>query len=84
MMNKILVEVYIPTIEKKYDVLLPVNKKINQIKYLLVKAINELCGVYYKTKSMTIIYYKLTAKPYDINLNLIDSDIRNGTELILM
>ena len=83
-MNKILVEVYVPTIEKKYDVLLPINKKIHQIISLMVKAINELCGGYYTPSTMPILYDKLTAKPYDVNLSLASSDIRNGTELILM
>ncbi len=83
-MNKILVEVCVPTIERKYDVLLPVNRKIHQIIYLLVKAINELYGGCYMPTTMPILYDKLTAKVYDVNASLIDTDIRNGTELILM
>ena len=41
-MNKILVEIYIPIIEEKYDVWLPKNKKIYNIIELLLKGIYEL------------------------------------------
>ena len=33
--NKILVELEIPTIEKKYDLFIPINKKIGTIKSLI-------------------------------------------------
>ncbi len=83
-MNKVFIELYVPTIEKKYDVLLPLNKSIYQIIKLLVKAVNELVGGYYTPTKMPILYDKVTAKPIDVNITVFESDIRNGTELILM
>ena len=31
-----------------------------------------------------MIYSKLTGKPYNINMTVKDSDIRNGSEIILI
>ena len=42
MNNKILIEVEIPLIEKKYDVFIPINKKVGTIKLLLEQALVEL------------------------------------------
>ena len=42
MNNKILIEIEIPSIEKKYDVFIPINKKVGTIKKLLEQALVEL------------------------------------------
>ena len=51
---------------------------------LCVKAVNEFSRGYYKPDKLPIIYDKETAKPYDVNLIVRDTTIRNGTELIMM
>lgn len=83
-MNKVLVRLYVPTIDKKYDIWLPVNKKIYKIINLLVKAIKENTIGYYTPKTLPMLYDKVTGKVYNINLKIIETNIRNGTELILI
>lgn len=83
-MNKILVKLYVPMLEEEYDVWLPLNKKIYKVISLLVQAVNEFSGGYYKPKKMPILYDKLTAAPYDVNLTVKKSTIRNGTEIVLI
>ncbi len=83
-MNKVLVKLYVPMIEQQYDVFIPLNKKVYKIILLLVKAISEFSGGYYKPKKMPLIYDKITAIPYDVNLSVKESKIKNGTELILL
>ena len=51
---------------------------------LLAKAISELSGGHYPVKKDAVIYSKQTGKPYNANLTIKDSDIRNGTEIILI
>ena len=82
--NKIFVKLYIPTMDLKYDIFLPLNRQLYDIILLLVKAINEFSGGYYTPKKLPMLYDRLTAKPYDINLTVVESTIRNGTELILI
>ena len=84
MNNKVLVKVYVPTIEEQYDILIPLNRRIYNVVKLLVKAINELSNGYYEPKNKPILYNKITAIPYDENLSIRESNIRNGTELVLI
>ena len=81
--NKILVRLYVPKIEEQYDVTIPLNKQIYVVIQLLVKAVNELCGGYYKPSKMPMLYDKITAKAYDVNLTVIESSLRNGSEIVL-
>lgn len=83
-MNKVLVKLYVPTIEAEYDVWLPLNKKIYKIIILLKKAVNEFSGGEYVPTTQPLLYDKQTAIEYDVNLILKDTNIRNGTELILI
>ena len=83
-MNKVLVKVYVPIIEEQYDILIPLNRRIYNVIKLLTKAINELSNGYYVPYQTPILYDKITATPYDKNLSIRESDIRNGTELILI
>ena len=83
-MNKVLVRLYVPSLEKEYDVWIPINKKIHKIISLLVKSIYELSGGYYNPLKLPMLYEKNTSNMYDINLNVKECNIRNGTELILI
>lgn len=83
-MNKVLVKVYVPSIEEQYDILVPLNRRIYNVIKLLVKAIYELSNGYYEPKTKPMLYDKITAIPYDENLSIRESSIRNGTEVILI
>ena len=84
MNNKVEIKLYVPTIDAKYDVLIPANKHIYTVIDLLVKAICEFSGGYYKPDKLPILYDKVSSKPIDINLKVIESTIKNGTELVLI
>lgn len=83
-MDKVLVKLYVPVLEEIYDVWIPSHKRIYNVIVLLVKAINELNNNCYRPKKMPILYDKITAESYNINLKIKDTTIRSGTELILM
>ena len=83
-MNKVLVKLYIPVIEEQYDVWLPKTKRIYNVILLLLKGIKELTKEAYSTENLPILYNKLTGAKYDINARVQDTDITNGTEIILI
>lgn len=82
--NKVLVNIYIPFLEKKYEVFLPVNKKLGEITYLIAKALNEVTGGYYVYKGEERLYSRINGKEYNFNEILKHTNIRNGTDLIFM
>jgi hypothetical protein len=82
-MNKVLVTFYVPSIERRYEIFLPISKKIGNILNLLTKSINELSGGYYPLKESSL-YNKKNGKKYDLNITIKNSDIRNGSEVIFI
>ena len=84
MKNKVLVEIIVPNIEEKYDIYIPVNKKIGNLISLLSKTINELTGGYYQNEEYRTLYNGLTGEYYNTNALIRETDIRNGSKLILM
>ena len=82
--NKILVELEIPLIEKKYDLFIPINKKVGTIKRLIEETLLELTENAYVIKEDTNLYSKDTGTIYDVNLNVRDTDLKNGSRIILL
>ena len=84
MENKVLVNLYVPFLEKKYEVFLPVSKKIGEIIYLLGKALNDITGGYYIYHQNEKLYNRQNGTEYQLNEIIKHTNIRNGTELIFM
>lgn len=82
--NKILLEVFIPIIEEEYDVFVPVNKTIGTIKKIIEKGIIDLSDNGYIVKADTNLYSKETGSIYNVNLKLIETDLKNGSQVILI
>lgn len=83
-MNEILVKLYVPMVDEQFDIWIPLDKKIHTIIKLLVKAVNEFTKGYYMPSKMPYLYDRITAKAFDINLTLVETEIRNGSELIMI
>ncbi len=82
--NKILIELEIPLIEKKYDLFIPINKKIGTVKKLIEIALIELTDGAYLIAEDTNFYSKESGVIYDINKTVRDTDLKNGSRIILL
>ena len=83
-MNKVLIKLYVPVLEEKYEIWIPLNKRIINVTKLLVRSINELSGGEYVPNSFPLLYDRATGKTIDVNLIVNDTEIRNGTELVMI
>ena len=82
MNNKVLIKVILPNIELECDMFIPVNEQLWKIEKLSVKCIYDLLNISYNPKEESYnIINKITGQIYDKNQIVIDTDIRNGTEL---
>lgn len=81
--NKILIQLYIPLIEEEYDIFIPINKRIGTIKQLLEKNMSEQANGYI-IREDTNLYSKETGKVYDVQLLVKDTDLKNGSRVILL
>ena len=84
MNNKVLVELVVPVLEQSYDVFLPVNRKIGNVIGLLSKMVNDMSGEYFVVNETNSLYSGDTGEQYPIDVLVINTNIRNGSKIILM
>lgn len=72
-----------PILDKKYELLVPIDRRIHDLVTTLKKAIPDLNRGYY-AKNIPNVYNKSTGDIYDINTIIKNSNIKTGTRLILL
>ena len=82
--NKILVELDIPLIEKSYDLYIPINKTIGTVKKLIEDALYEITEGAYSPRQDSNFFSKETGQIYDINKKVRETDLKNGSRIILV
>ena len=82
--NKVLIQLEVPLIEKKYDLFIPINKKVGTIKRLIEEALVELSDGAYIVAEDTNLYSKEDGAIYDVNRTVRDTDLKNGSRVILL
>ena len=84
MNNKILISLEIPLIETNYDLFVPINKKVGTIKSLIENSLQELTENAYTPRDDTNFYSKDTGEIYDVNKTIRDTDLKNGSRIVLI
>ena len=84
MENKVLIKLLVPELDSNFDAFIPVNEIIWKISKMLVKSVSDLSGAQLDIKKEFILINKITTRIYNNNEIVINTDIRNGTELILI
>lgn len=84
MKNKVLVKIIVPEIDSSYDVFIPVNEIMWKVKRLIFKVIADSSGIAIDKNIECILMNKSTCKIYGNNEIIINTDIRNGTELLVI
>lgn len=72
-----------PILDKRYELLVPIDRRMYEVINILKKNIPELSENYYKNKE-PYLYNKSTGKMYDLNELIKNSDIKTGTRLVLI
>lgn len=84
MNNKILIQLYIPLVEEEYDIFIPINKRVGTIKQILEKTISDQSDNGYIITEDSNLYSKETGKVYDVQLLIKDTDLKNGSRIVLI
>jgi len=82
-MNKILVDIYIPSMNKSFDVYLPLTNKIYEIEKLLAEAFKDLSDGYFTTND-PVLCDRETGTILDINKSAWELELKNGSKLMLI
>lgn len=83
MNDKIIVKISVPELDSTYDVFISPNEIIWKISKMITKIVFDLSEIKVNLRSNYILINKNSGKIYNNNEIIIDTDIRNGTELIL-
>ena len=84
MNNKVLVSLIVPSIEERYNVFIPINKKTIEIIFLLNKAINDMTDGSFPMSSNLSLIDGETGVIYDVEGTFKENNILNDTKLILI
>lgn len=84
MTNKVLVSVLVPSLEKSYDVYLPINKRVHNCITMLKKTMFDLSGGTFVSNDSMALYNADTGVIYDMNAFIRNTDIRNDSKVILL
>ena len=82
--NKVLIRVNVPSLEKKYDVYVPVNRKVHSVIKMIKESLSELSLGVFSSQEDYLLYNAETGIMYDRNVLIRDTDIRNGSEVIML
>jgi hypothetical protein len=84
MKNEVLIELIVPVIEEKYNVYIPINRRIGNIIVLVSKAIFDISSGLYQIDENNSLYNRETGQKYLVDDLVRLTDFRNGTSLILI
>lgn len=84
MNNKVCVDLIVPAISEKYNIFLPVNKKVIEVIYLLNKAINEMTDDVFPLSNNLSLINAEDGTVYNNDFTVFDNKILNGSRLILI
>ena len=82
--NKVLVKILLPEIDQSYYMYLPINRKVGNVVELINKLLDELTNGAYKGSIHQCLYDEFTGNIYENNKLIIDTNIRNGSHLVLI
>ncbi len=73
----------VPILDKKYELLVPIDRRIHDLIDTLTVNVPELRENYYRDKKPHL-YNKTSGELYDMNLIIKNSNIKTGTRLLLI
>ena len=82
--NKVLLSVNVPILEKKYDIYFPVNRKMCNVIGMIKSSLYDLSQGIFDVNADYVLYNKENGEAYDMNILVRDSNIRNGSQVILL
>ena len=84
MNNKILIKLIFPELNDTFDIFIPANEIIWKIKKMLLKCVGELSNTNIDMNAKYILLNKDNSRIYKNNDLVIETDIRNCTELVMI
>lgn len=83
-MDKVLIEVFIPVVNKSYDVFIPLASQMSEVLELFKKAVFDLTDEHFIPTNETTLCYRENGAIININMTVYELGICNGSKLMLI
>jgi len=83
-MEKVLVEIFVPVLDRSFDVFIPLQSPMYKVLELIKKAISEMSDGRFIANQNTTICHREDGSILNINLSVYELEIRNGSKLMLI
>lgn len=83
-MDKVLVEIYVPLLDRSFDMFIPLSSPMYDVLELIKKAVTEMSDGRFIADENTALCHREDGTIININLSVYELDIRNGSELMLI
>lgn len=83
-MNKLLVEVVVPAADMSVDMYIPLESKLSEVISLMAKAISDMTNGKYQATQDAILCEAGTGMIYNINMEVAELGLQNGSKLLLI
>lgn len=83
-MEKVLVEVFVPVLDRSFDIFIPLQSPMYEVLELIKKAIKEMSDGRFIANENTAICHREDGTIININLSVYELEIRNGSKLMLI
>ena len=84
MKNKVLVEITVPATTQKFDVYIPLESKMSDVIKMVSGALSDLSDGKYKATEEAILCDADSGIIYNINIEVAELGIKNGSRLMLI
>jgi len=82
-MNNLLIEVYVPAINTRYDVFIPYNARVYELLPLISSAVEKLSGSLFSQENNALCDGE-TGRIYNNSMTVGDMDLKNGSRMMLI
>lgn len=83
-MDKILVEIFVPVLNRSFDFFLPLQPPMHEVLELIKKAVTEISDGQFVANENTAICHREDGTIININLSVYELGIHNGSKLMLI
>lgn len=80
---KILIKLFLPELEQSFEMYIPVNRTVGQVIELMNKVVNDITLNIYPVKDGLQLMNRRDNTLYEYNELIRNTNIRNGTELVM-
>ena len=83
-MEKVLIEVFVPVLDRSFDIFIPLSSPMYEVLELIKKAVKEMSDGRFVADASTALCHREDGTIVNINLSVYELEIRNGSKLMLI